>query len=370
MQAPAGQTSRVMIVTSQLTTGGLEEVILTYARLLDRSRFSVAVVCLEAGRAFEELQTIPDIMAIHIAARSRIKRFLALWKVARSYRPHIVHNHACWYGLLIGTLVGARRVETIHNLYHWFTRNERFRYGMYLRAANAIIAVSEAVRKFTREFFPFVPDERVRVIHNGIRTERFARPADSGRLRAELGIRENEVVVGFVGRLTEQKGLIYLLEASAMLCREGLPLRLVVVGEGELGDQLKSRAHALGLDDAVFTGYRRDIPDLLALFNVFVLPSLWEGLPVVVGEAMAAACPVIATRVSGTAEIMVDGVTGYLVDPKDPGQLGAKLALLARDASLRSLLGANARARVREHFRADAMVRQSEALYEELMAQA
>lgn len=358
----------VLIVTSMLQTGGVEGVVLSYARLLDRQKYRVALLCLTAGRAFEDARVIPDLQTYHIATQSRLRRFFAVWRVARDLRPQIVHNHACWYGLIAGRLVGARCVETVHNQYSWFTSSERIRYGLYARLADALIAVSEAVQAFTLDFFPGIRKNRFVVIHNGIDIEKFPAGPGDGSLREELGIARDELVVGFIGRLTQQKGVAYLLQGVAEARRAGHLLRLVLVGEGELQEPLKRTALELGLTDAIFTGYRQDIPRLLRMFNICVLPSLFEGLPIVVAEAMATGRPVIATRVSGTAEIMVDGVTGFLVEPGDSSLLCEKLVLLATRPDLRTMFGENARKRVTENFTESRMVRRTEELYDRLLA--
>jgi glycosyltransferase involved in cell wall biosynthesis len=355
----------ILFVTTNLDKGGAEEITLTYARQLDRSRFTVTVVCLHGGVISEEIGAIPGVSVIEVRTRSRIGRFLRILGIARRVKADVIHNQACWYGLLVGALVRARRVETIQNLYQWLNWHERLRYGLYLRLADRIIAVSAAVSDFTREFFPFVPASRMLVIFNSIDVSRFHRSRGEEDIR-EYGL-EGRMVIGFLGRLTEQKGLPYLLSAAAEIGRLYPEVLFMIVGDGDLGPQLREQAGRERLTNVVFAGYQRDVPRFLSLFDVFVLPSLWEGLPVAVVEAMAAGKPVVATRVGGTPEAVVDGTTGYIVEPRSVPQLVGRLGDLIRNPELRRRLGRAGRERVMEYFSASTMVKRTEELYLDLV---
>lgn len=355
----------ILFVTTNLDKGGAEEITLTYAGLLDKSRFTVTVVCLHGGVVSQEISAIPGVTLIEIHTRSRIGRFFRILGVARRVGADVVHNQACWYGLLVGALVRARRVETIQNLYQWLNWHERLRYGLYLRLADRIVAVSAAVRDFTMQSFPFVPASRILVIFNSIDPSRFHRsPCEEDIL--EYGL-EGRTVIGFLGRLTDQKGLPYLLSAAAEIGRVHPEVLFLIVGDGELGPQLREHARRERLTNVIFTGYQRDVPRFLSLFDIFVLPSLWEGLPVAVVEAMAAGKPVVATRVGGTPEAVVDGSTGYIVEPRSVPQLVDRLGKLIRDRDLRQQMGRAGREQAKENFSASTMVRRTEELYLELV---
>jgi glycosyltransferase involved in cell wall biosynthesis len=357
--------TNILFVNTNLDTGGAEEITLTYCRLLDKDRFTVTVVCLHGGVVAEEIGRIPGINVVEVKTRSRIGRFLKTLRIARQANADVVHNQASWYGLLVGTLVRARRVETIQNVYHWLNWHERLRYGLYLRLADRIIAVSEAVSEFTRSFFPFVPTARMTVIFNSIDASRFQVPPRQEDTE-EFGL-HRKTVIGFLGRLTEQKGLPYLLSAASEIGRTHPEVRFLIVGDGELGQKLREEAARKGLTNVVFAGFQRDIPRFLSLFDIFVLPSLWEGLPVAVVEAMAAAKPVVATRVGGTPEAVVDGITGYIVEPRNVQQLVRRLTELIQDRGLRERMGMAGVQRVKEHFNASTMVSRTEELYMDLL---
>jgi glycosyltransferase involved in cell wall biosynthesis len=194
---------------------------------------------------------------------------------------------------------------------------------------------------------------------------------DSPRaVRAELGLPGDAPLVGEVGRLCDVKGQRELIQALAHVPEA----RAVLVGAdleqgGAYQRQLEQTAEAVGVRDrVVFAGRRNDVGDVLAELDVFALPSWTEGLPLVVLEAMARRTPVVATKVGGTPEVVVDGETGLLVPPRDPEALAAALRRLLEDADLRRRLGDAGYARVRDRFSAEAMMRRVLELYDEVLA--
>ncbi len=357
----------LLIVTAGLDKGGVEEVVATYARELDKSAFNVTVACFRGGSMYEEIARLPGVRTELIATRSRIGRFLAFWRIARAVRADIVHNHACWYGLLAGVMTGAKRVETVHNVYQWFTGFQRFHYSLYCLLAQRIIAVSDHVLSFTLRTFRWIPPRKCITIYNGIQPGRFAAQEGRNETRASLGIGADELVVGFVGRLTEQKGLPYLLAAVAQLGTTRRPFRLLIVGDGELRSSIEAEAEALGITTIVFAGYQRETARFYRAFDLFVLPSLWEGLPVSLIEAMASGCAVIATRVGGSPELVEQGVSGMLVEPKDPSELAEAIRVLLTDRAKREAMGRAARERVEREFSAQRMVGRTVELYRQLL---
>jgi glycosyltransferase involved in cell wall biosynthesis len=181
------------------------------------------------------------------------------------------------------------------------------------------------------------PDQLV-VIPNSIRLQDYIHPIDRNLLRAELGLPSEQIVLGSVGRLTYQKGFDVLLQAFALVPRQDIVL--VIAGVGENDASLRGLAAKLGLQNRVhFLGYRRDVPRLMPSFDVYVHASRFEGLPIVVLEAIAAECPVVATAVDGTRELIEDDVHGWIVPPEQP-----RLFAQAIQAALSDPVEAKARA--------------------------
>ncbi len=196
---------------------------------------------------------------------------------------------------------------------------------------------------------------------------RGAPEVEPAEVRAGLGLPGDAPVVLFVGRLAAQKGVADLIAALDLLQHVRPDLRALIVGDGPLRSQLEETAHAFRLDGAVrFLGHRDDVPRLLAAADLLVLPSLYEGLPNVVLEAMRARKPVVATAAPGTTEVIADGRTGLLVPVHDPTALARAIRTVVEDPALALRLGAEGRARVESEFRADAMISQFAELYERL----
>jgi glycosyltransferase involved in cell wall biosynthesis len=184
-----------------------------------------------------------------------------------------------------------------------------------------------------------------------------------------LSIENGEVVVGFIGRLTEQKGVEYLIEAISIISASNNNIKFVIVGDGVLKSALENQANKLGLYNIIFTGFQRNVPQYLQLFDIFVLPSLFEGLPVSVLEAFASGIAVVATKVSGTPEVVHDGINGFLVEPKNAKQLAEKLQILINDPILRKKFAENGKNLVKSQFSAELMVKKTVDVYSKLLNQ-
>jgi glycosyltransferase involved in cell wall biosynthesis len=234
---------------------------------------------------------------------------------------------------------------------------------------DAVVAVCESARELEIERSRVVPD-KVITIYNGVAVARFAvsNRRAAAHVRETFGIPLEAPLLGSVCRLHLQKGYADLLTALTRVQARVPAVRLLLVGEGELRSQLEAQAQAMGLSEAViFAGARTDVPEILAGLDVFVLPSLWEGMSNAVLEAMAAGLPVVATGVGGTPEVVVDGVTGLLVAAGDAGALARSLTRLLCDPELRRRMGQAGRERVAQRFTVGRMVEQTQRLYERLL---
>jgi glycosyltransferase involved in cell wall biosynthesis len=242
-------------------------------------------------------------------------------------------------------------LQTHDVTYAWWQRWV-VRYTM--RYADLVLLNSENYREFaiTAEG---APADRLLVIHNSIRLADYQRPVDRAALRAELGVHANEVLLGSVGRLVPQKGFDVLLQALALLpCSD---LRLLIAGVGPEETKLRTLADQLGLHDRVcFAGYRRDVPQLMQCFDLYTHASRFEGMPIVVLEAMASGCPIVATAVDGTRELIDDGEQGWLVPPDDPARLAQAIQSALADPAEALRRAAGARERVAAQFNEEAVM--------------
>jgi glycosyltransferase involved in cell wall biosynthesis len=363
----APEKTRVLIVTQALEQGGLEEVVRLYALHLNKQRYDVTVAYVVGGDLSRQMANIEDIELVCFHHPNHLKRLLRLTSLAREKRVQVLHNHLNWYGLLAGFLSGAKSVETIHNTYHWFGARKRWMFALSTLLAHRLIAVSRSVLQYTVESFPLMTTRKFVVIHNSIDTDRFTPPPNREMARRALGVKSGELVLGFVGRLEKQKAVHRLLEATRELERRQLRVNLILAGDGALKNQLMDQASSLGLSAVTFLGFCDDTAPLYAAFDVFVLPSDYEGLPLTVLEAMSSGCPVVATNVGGVAEAVEHGKTGLIIPRGDTDRLIGALDLILRDASLRSQMGEAGRKKVVEEFSIGSMIGKTEALYEEIL---
>jgi len=234
---------------------------------------------------------------------------------------------------------------------------------LYADAADRIAAISDGVRAAL--IASGVPADRIRVVPSGIDLEPFQAPCDRAALRARLGIDVGTFLVLNVAALAPHKSQETLLEAAALLRGRVAGLRVWIAGEGPERRALEARLAGTGAGGAVrLLGFREDVADLLRAADLFCISSWLEGLGTSILDAMAAGLPVVATRVGGIPEVVADGETGLLVEPRSPALLAEAIASLAGDPSRRAGMGARAKEVVRA-FSADRTAERTRALYEE-----
>jgi glycosyltransferase involved in cell wall biosynthesis len=280
----------------------------------------------------------------------------ALWLINRKFDcvvtmlfvSDVVGRGLAWW-CRVPRVLSSLRARNIHYspLQRWLVR-------ITSQVADAVIINNPGTREFAAKFEGIRP-ERIVFIPNGVHVGRSWESCDPKNLRAEMGLPASGFLLGTVGRLTHQKGIDVLLHALTSLSDH--QIGLVIIGTGEMEADLRALAARLCLELQVyFVGYRDDVPKLLPMFDVYVHPARFEGMPNVVLEAMAAARPIVATDIDGTRELIRDGDHGWLVPPENPEALAKaiRLALSDRDEARRR--GDAARGRVAEHFNIETMV--------------
>lgn len=366
--------TRLLQITHDLHVGGLPRVVDTLCRSIDRDRFEVSVLCLrDVGPLGEALRQDLGIRVDKLRDNHHVPDRLAFLKVARylkKFPADVVHTHNT-EPFIEGTLGAVKAgVKTLVHTDHARPFPDRFRYmlGEWFASQFAwrVVGVSDHTTENLRRYEK-ISKKKLVTIPNGIDGDRYDTEVDVAAARAELGIPEGAPVLGFASRLAEQKGLTYLLQALPAVLSKYPDLRLLVAGTGELEAPLREEARERGVAESIdFLGVRLDIPRLLKVFDLHVLPSLWEGLPMIILESMAAGCPTVATRVGGVATAIDDGRNGRLVESRDPDALAAAIIAMLDDPDRRRAMGEAARATFRAGFTADAMARSYEHLYERL----
>lgn len=362
------------------TAGGLGQSLLAITTGLNRARFDVQVA-FGTGHPFDNAFCAAGIPVYPLALSRGMNPlrmalcFLQLRKILKTQAFDIVHVHGSLAGIL-GRLAArvAKTPVIIAELHGYATRDpDGFLENTVFRwleqrldpITDAYVAVSAAVaRAWVAR--GVTTAARVQVIHHGIDLDRFACSAAA----TPSAVAAAKVkVIGTVCLLETRKGMLDLIEALPGVRDRFGAVQCWIVGEGPLKPALQKRLDEMRMTDAVrFLGWRDDIPQLMAQFDVFVLPSRRESFGLVFLEAMACRCPVVATRVDGIPEVVAEGVTGLLVDPGNVEQLGAAIVRLLRDEALAKRMGEAGRQRVSTQFSHSAMARAYESLYEKLCA--
>jgi len=361
---------RICHVIYRLGTGGLENGLVNLINRMDRERFVHQIVCVDRATDFAgRLDRPVEIVELRKRPGFEAGFYRRAWRCFRRLRPDVIHtrNTAGLDCILPARLAGVR--ACLHGE-HGRTaddpegRNPRHNFLRRLNAplVRGFTAVSSDLAGWLTTTVG-VPARKVRVLMNGVDTERFAPgPADRSDLLPPLPAAA--VVVGTVGRLDPVKGHVHLVEAVARLDPS---VHLGIVGAGPERPHIEAAVAVAGIGDRVhLLGERTDIPELLRAFDLFCLSSLAEGISNTLLEAMATGLPVVATRVGGNRELVADGETGLLVPAADSEALATALGRLAGDSALCHRMGAAARHRAVERFSLDAMVARYAACYEEV----
>jgi glycosyltransferase involved in cell wall biosynthesis len=337
-----------------------------------REQVRVAIICpptpdgLRLLGLAEELGM--DTLALEVRGDTVADAALGAWLARRPIDVFHAHAGIAWEGHAGVRVARAARVPTVvrteHLPYLITDPAERDEYEAIVPSVDRFICVSESSRaSFVRAG---VPSSKIRVVRNGVRPKTTS--CDRATARARLGLRPEHQVVLTVGRLTEQKGHRHLGEAIPPIVARDPNVRFLWAGGGPLEGELRDLVRRLEVADYVsFLGQRGDVPDLLAAADILVLPSLFEGLPLVVLEAMAAGLPVIGTRAGGTAEAIVDGMTGRVVPAGDSAALATALSDLVADPDRARAWGCAGRARFQRLFHARRMAHETSAIYHELL---
>lgn len=365
---------RVLEMIDDASIGGGQTHVLMLLKYLDQDAFDVSVACEGQGFLVDEIQKIDKkVIPVSMDNHVRLRTFRAVKQIFDKERFDIVHTHGGTAGFWgrFSSLFTSRppaRIHTYHGL-HYLNEDSMMprRFPtidiLLLRFTHRVICVckSDYVKGLRAGV---VSAEKGVIVHHGIELERFQDRSRREKLRSENDVDHGTIVYGNVGRLHRQKGQEYLLKAFRIVKQSHQKNILWIIGDGGLRDNLEQAARELQIQDAVrFLGDRMDIPDLLSAIDIFVLPSLWEGQPISLLEAMASGKPVIASSVDGISDILMHEGNGLLVLPKDVDSLAQAMIRLNKDKSLFSRLSSQAAETVAEQYSARKMAEQIGQLY-------
>jgi glycosyltransferase involved in cell wall biosynthesis len=362
---------RILFITSLLANrGGAEKNFSEILLGLDRRKFDPSALVFQGGEQSDHLrrQGIPvEVNGItRLLSRHAIQQGREAFRRMKAERTDVVvtyHHDADIWGSLVARLAGVPRVISsrrdmgyqLESKHVWFYRLFPFLFDGFITVSNAV--------KGEIERRDWIRPEKIRVIHNGIRPGIYDRSFDVREIKRRLGIDPSKTVIGSVGSFRPVKGQLYLVEAVKELAGRHKDLLVVLVGHDdcEYGRLVKRRIVEAGLSDHfIFLGERSDIPEILSVFDLFVLSSAHEGFSNAIVEAMATGLPVVAPASGGNPEAVDHGKTGLLFMPCDSGSLAGALEKVIVDIALRNSMGEAGKEKIRKCFSQETMIRENE----------
>jgi len=355
----------ILMITRTLGQGGTENVVLQLCEILS-SIVNKIIVCSSGGVHEKELQEmgikhyiIPDISSKNPV--NILKSNLLIKSIIKKEKITIIHSHhrmAAFYA----RISAPNAIVKVANVHNTFTNKKMLTHFAYCNTK--LIAVGEMVKKNLTEYFK-IPKEQVYVIHNTIKP--FSGTIQNVKILNDERIKGN-TLIGNIGRLSEQKGMRYFIEAAEITARSHPKTKFIIVGDGEEKKKLYQLVKKKGLHDKVlFLGYRNDIQNVMKQLDFVVLSSLWEGLPLTPIEAYSVGKTVIATAVDGTPEVIRDGIDGYLVEPCNPKQLAKHMNYLIEHPEIRKIMETHAFRRYQDEFSFLKLTQQYIMFYEGLL---
>lgn len=359
-----------MYVIATMGIGGAEKQLVEIVKRLDKDKYDAMVCCLTRGGPFEDELKQEGIRYSILWKRFKFD-FSVIFKLVRLLRIEkvdILHTYMFTsnsFGRVAGAVarvpkivVSERCVDIWKNKFHFLIDR------ILLHWTDKVICVSNGVRKFYVDKID-ISDEKAVTIYNGLAIEHCHTNAD---ITKKYGLCSGNRIIGTIGRLTLQKGLKYLIHSAAIALRQTPQIKLFIIGDGPEKKNLVKLVNNLGISERViFTGFQKDVMPFLKVMEIFVLPSLFEGLPNVVLEAMAFEKPVVAINIPGVDEVVTDGETGVLVPPRSPESLADAIIELLNNEGKARRMGISGRERVEKYFNIELMVEKYENVYDELV---
>ena len=374
----------ILFVIDGLEFGGGERTFLQLIQGLSCVEYGIHVATSLEGDFFKILTEMGiDVVPLDLKRRVNVKNIKRLSEIIRERKISIVHSQggrADFYARMASKMLKpkVKIVNTVAMPVKGYDVGV-FRKGVYRfldwfseRYVDRFIVVSEVLRDALLSSYKIQPDKVIK-IYNGIELDEY-RPngkevrSQKSEVRREFGIAKDVPVIGAIGRMVWQKGFEYLIQAIPDIVQDVPDAKFLLVGDGPLRERIEALSKELRVrDNMIFTGFRSDIKEILCAVDLLVIPSLLEGFPMVILEAMAMAKPIIATNIDGITEQITDGVNGILVPPKDPSALAKGVIRVLNNKELAMTMGLSARKKVEQEFSVEKMVAETEKVYLSLL---
>lgn len=366
------QPIRIMYVILGLETGGLEKIVFNLISSLNKDKYLLYICCLDKLGSLSSRLVSRGIKVVLVKRKPGIDLVLPfrLASLFKKEKIRIVHPHnecAYFYGLLGAKLARVPIViYTEHSRPTPDTKRLMIMRKILSLATDKIVTVSDSLKKKLTIYEKISP-HRIKVIVNGADSKIFSPKNNGSKMKKELGLNYSDLILGIVARLYPEKNHRCLLSAFSYVVKEIPNVKLIIVGDGEMKGELEKLTLDLKLDkNVIFLGNREDVPEILSIFDIFILPSLREGLPLSLIEAMAMAKPIVATNVGGNHELVRDSVNGLLVPSGDSKSLSTAIVSLLRDKKRMQIMGEAGRRFFEQNYTLDRMVKNYEDIYDSL----
>lgn len=361
---------RILYLTTTSKVSGAEKIMYELSKRINKERFEIMVCTIKDDLKEGLLEKSRDIgikaATLGVENKWKFYKSFQLFKIIKEFNPHILQSFLFFdnilarvFGKITGLPViisGLRNVEPERSSFRNFFDKLTFPF------ADLVISNTESGKKFLTQKFK-LDSKKIKVIYNGIEIDSEGPLFRKKEFLLDTGLLGNEKIVGFVGRLEKQKGVQYLIEAMRIINKHDLSIYALIIGDGREKDKLEKYAQSFDCR-VIFLGWKYNIFQYLKYFDLFILPSLREGMPNVVLEAMGQGIPVIATNVGGNKELIEDGKTGFLLEPKNSEQLAKKiLEILNFSEKEKQLITSEARKNVTNNFSIERMVTEFEETY-------
>ena len=360
----------ILFIANHLNVGGISSYLFTLAGGLKQKGHQVYLV--SGGGELEDKFTQAGITLFKLPLKTKSelspKIFFSFWKlkkIAREFKIDIIHTHSRTtqvLGYFLGRGLAKPHIFTCHG----FFRPKFFRriFGCW---GKKVIAISEQVKEHLMADFKLA-ENKISVIHNGIDAKNFGDFSARDNMRAQLGI-SADFLVGIIARLSDVKGHIYLIRAMPEVIKNFPNTKLLIIGEGKTKGALLKETRNLGLENSIiFIPEAKNTKDVLAAMDIFVMPSLQEGLGLALMEAMAQGVAVVGSEVGGIKTLIQDKENGLLVAPADAAALAQAIITLFKDSRLRRTLGSRAREFIIANFSKEEMADKTEMVYQQSLA--
>jgi glycosyltransferase involved in cell wall biosynthesis len=368
---------RVLQLISSKGLFGAERVVLELSKSLQKTRDCQPIVGIIKNEYNPHVETVDEAKANNIdtvifpcKSQFDLSVIFSIRAFIRDRNVDIVHCHG-YKSNFYGLLASKNKVPTVTTNHNWLKSHWKLKIyclldSIWIRYFGRIVAVSEGVREDMLKYK--VSGKKIRVIDNGIDLGRFKREISTENVRKEFGLNGDSKIIGTIGSLGHEKAHSNLLKAAKGVIETHKSVRFLIVGDGPLREYLREEAVSLGVENnIVFTGYRKDIPELLSVMDIFVLPSIKEGLPMVLLEAMAAKKPVIATRVGAVPKVITHNESGLLIEPGNTKELKQSIMELISNNSKAVQLSQRGYQEVKTNFSSEVMAGEYMSLYNELL---